>query len=365
MVFLSELVAHPLDTVSLCGKMGYVNNSFDKPKGHTMTIDLTTTRTRSSALMAAALTFENLVQMIGGMVADSSARVYRDTFTRWHAWADQQGITPLDLTYPNVELYLADLAAGGQSKASRQRQLAALRKLAQVLAILDHANPARRAAYESLMLLKVRETDASKPQQRTRRRRALTPKEAEKMLHVWDDLPADGKTPAALAARNQAIVTTFLLTGLRRAELAALKWSDIDFENGVIHVAHGKGDKPRDVAVYGTAALDALNAWHICQPSGYQTVFVNFSKGGRMGTDKPMSTTALYNVVTETAIRAGIAHVTCHDLRRTLITELLATGAPIQDAQAQAGHASGSTTMRYAYAIDARKRRSAGRLRYG
>jgi len=41
-------------------------------------------------------------------------------------------------------------------------------------------------------------------------------------------------------------------------------------------------------------------------------------------------------------------------LRRTLITELLATGSPLADVQAQAGHVQGSTTLRYTGAVDAR-----------
>lgn len=342
-----------------------------------MTTDLTTTTNRAvtsaADVASVAPTWDALVDMIApstgdGMIAASSARIYRDTFARWQAWAaTQEDVTALGLTYKNVAAYLAAL---GQSKASRQRQLAALRKAAEVLAILDFNNPARRAAYESLKLLKVRNGSsapaptASAPTGTRRQRRALTPKEAEKALHVWDE-PTDGVT-AALAARNQAIVATLLATGLRRAELAALRWADVDFENGVITVAHGKGDKTRQAAIYGEtgAALDALRAWQLVQPSGYAHVFTAVLKSGKVGPDAPLTTTALYNVVRDTADRAGIGKIAPHDLRRTLITELVATGA-IHDAQAQAGHVNASTTLRYAVAVDARARRKAGRVRYG
>jgi len=188
--------------------------------------------------------------------------------------------------------------------------------------------------------------------------RALTPREADRLISA----PTAGNK--ALAARNRAIVATLLLTGMRRAEAAALRWSDIDFENGVITVRRGKGGKARVVAVYGEAALTALADWQMYQPTGYQTVFVAVKKNGECGPDRPLTTTAIYEAVTAAAAAVGI-QAKPHDLRRTLITEMLATGGSLQDAQAQAGHASGSTTMRYAYAIDARKRRSAGRLRYG
>ncbi|MCD4685054.1 MAG: tyrosine-type recombinase/integrase, partial [Anaerolineae bacterium] len=75
--------------------------------------------------------------------------------------------------------------------------------------------------------------------------------------------------------------------------------------------------------------------------------------------------TSVYRVVKATEKRAGIEHFSPHDARRTLITELLANGTPLADAQAQAGHSQGSTTLRYAQAADARRRRRQGRVRFG
>lgn len=306
--------------------------------------------------------FDALVDMIaprggGGMVAQSSARLYRDTYTRWSAWCTENAVDALDLNYANVNMYLA---ARETSKSSRQRELAALRKLAEVLAVVDFQNPARRAALDSLKLLRVHD-DHVRAERTERSKRALSPRDAEKMLDVWRD--ADD-VPEALAARNRAIVATLLLTALRRSELRALDWSDVDFDNGVIHVARGKGGKAREVAIFGDAALEALAAWklHALTPDG--AVFTAFRRGGKAQSAR-MTTTAIYNVVVESARRAGVNHVAPHDCRRTLITELLATGASLQDVQAQAGHARGSTTLLYAKPVDARQRRQAARVRYG
>lgn len=49
------------------------------------------------------------------------------------------------------------------------------------------------------------------------------------------------------ACRNRAIVILLLQSGLRSDELRELKLWDLDFENGVINVEHGKGDKRRQV----------------------------------------------------------------------------------------------------------------------
>lgn len=322
-----------------------------------MSTDLTTTTNRQITPAAA---FTQLVDMVApergaGMVAASSARVYRDTFTRWEVWATETGLDPLDLNFNTVRAYLADRDT---SKASQQRELSALRKLAEVLAVVDFNNPQRKAALDSLKLLKVRANEANTSNERSSR--ALTPADADRLLRVWkrDDSPR--------GQRNRAIIAVLLLTGLRRSELAALTWDDIDFANGVIKVRHGKGDKARDAAIYSEAALDALRAWQMVQPTGYKHVFVGLRRGGHFTGDSAMSTTAIWNVVDETADLAGIEHVKPHDLRATLATELLSTGDPVHNVQAQLGHSDSSTTLNhYAKAADARQRRKSGRVRYG
>jgi integrase len=55
------------------------------------------------------------------------------------------------------------------------------------------------------------------------RDRIVSPKQAEALI-------------AALEPRDQVLWATALYAGLRRGELMALLWEDVDFENGVIHV---------------------------------------------------------------------------------------------------------------------------------
>jgi integrase len=299
--------------------------------------------------------FDQLVDMMSGTVAESSYRVYRATYDQWKAWAVQRGINPLEVNFSTVGAFLADREG---TKASKQRELSALRQLAKMLQILDFENPARRAAYESLGMLKVKTTDQSRDNER--QRRALEPHEADKLLRVWrEDASIKGK-------RNRAIIAVLLLSGLRREELTALHWRDIDFTNGVISIRHGKGDKSRQAALFGTEALDALKMWQMEQPIGYSSIFVNLRKGDHFTGDHAMSTTAIWNVVTESAERAGIGHVHPHMLRRTLATELLDQGAPVNHVRDQLGHTNSSTTLNnYTPEIEARQRRKSGRVRYG
>jgi integrase len=87
-------------------------------------------------------------------------------------------------------------------------------------------------------------------------------------------------------------------------------------------------------------------------------------KGGNLGDDAPISSQAIYNVVRETSELTG-DEFKPHDARRTFITEALATGTPLAEVQANAGHAQPSTTLEYAQPGEAAQRRRNLKLRYG
>lgn len=313
------------------------------------------TTTASQGIVVGALpTFEALVNAtLRTLDSERSQRVYRQTFQMWADWTARQGIDPLDgLNGPNVSLFLEDQPV---TKSTRLRQLSALRTLAENLSIVDFQNPAREAAYKSLSKTKAPTAGAVT---RERPKKALSPKEAERALTTWDGNSNRDR-------RNRALIAVLLLAGLRVSEAVALRWQDVDFENGVLHVAHGKGDKVRDAALFGQAGVDALNTWHMAQPSGREYVFCSVSQTDSIGPDTLLDTSNAFRIVQETGRRAGLEHFSPHDARRTLLTELLARGASLADVQAQAGHARGETTLGYAKAVDARRRRQNVQLRYG
>lgn len=295
--------------------------------------------------------FEALIQVTERTLSDGSVRVYQQTYRKWEQWAYEHGLSPLDINGHNVYEFLLDQEV---SKSTRQRMLSALRTLAEMLSILDHGNPIREAAYQTVKRIRVPSEGATES---TRQKRALSQDEAQIVLNIWDE-------DTNMHKRNRAIIATLLMTGIRRSEAAALKWSDIDLDGGVILIRHGKGDKEREVAIFGDIAVEALLTWREAQ--GDRTyVFCTVNKGDNLGPDKPMTPTSIYRVVKATEERAGIEHFSPHDARRTLITALLATGTPLADAQAQAGHSQGSTTLQYAQAADARRRRRQAQIKFG
>jgi len=311
--------------------------------------------------LPAALDFERVAAAaLAGLPSVNSQRVYGQTYRAWASWAADNGLGALDLLPGNVALFLT---AAPTSKATRQRQLSALRRLAQkahTLALLTDPEVARK--FEALRAL-LADVKAPAPVEPVEARDgvALAARDANKLLRVWAALD---RAPTLADMRNRALVALLLATGLRRSEAAGLRWAQVDFDNGVIVGLVGKGDKRRDVAIVGDFALEALADWQLAQPGGYAHVFTPLERGNRPGADRPLSGTDIYRIMQATATAAGVAFKP-HDLRRTFITEALANGTPVQQVQAQAGHARGDTTLSYARAIDARRARKTIKLGYG
>lgn len=309
--------------------------------------------TQTQALTTADNTFDELCELLLDTVADSSARVYKQTLNKWRLWCEAQQFNPLDLTPRQVKAFLS---SDDTTKATRQRQLSALRKLAQMRFILTPGDDEARRLYEALKVIKAPAmSEAAKANERTKK--ALTPAEADKLIRQWHGDSDKEK-------RNRALAAVLLLSGLRRAEAAALVWDDVDFEHGVLTIRHGKRDKAREVPLAGDFALEALKDWQMAQPAGYRYVFTPVKPNGVCGADHAITGTDVYRIWVATCKLAGI-EAKPHDARRTFITEGLATGTPISSMQQIVGHERGETTLRYAQIVDARRMKKELKLRYG
>lgn len=292
---------------------------------------------------------DSIIDMALATVAESSARIYQDTFNRWRKWALLNEVDELNINPFTALSFLRDQDV---TLTTRQRQLSALRKLTQVVAILDHRNDDARRVYEGMKLIKAPKQGAGGKE---RKRRALAPEQVEKLLDVWltDDL---------ISIRNQALIATMFASGARRAEIVALQWHDIDLPHGTLHIRHGKGDKERHAALFGDLAVRALKYWH-AQTEGREYVFCPLINQS-FGEDKPITADTLYHIVDLTGKRAGV-NWKPHDARRTLATELLERDMPLSEVQQQLGHAQANTTMIYAQAGSAASRRKLVDIRYG
>jgi len=142
---------------------------------------------------------------------------------------------------------------------------------------------------------------------------------------------------AALTPFHRIVLMTLYATGVRRAELARLKISDIDSQRMVIHIQGGKGRQDRDVML-SSKLLDALREyWRGLKRKPSRWLF----PGGLSHTaDRPITPKAVYHACRNAAQRAGLQdkNIHPHTLRHCFATHLLEAGADLRTIQLLLGH---------------------------
>jgi integrase/recombinase XerD len=169
----------------------------------------------------------------------------------------------------------------------------------------------------------------------------------------FNDLPllkAPKKLPVVLSpeevtrlieAAPTLLYRTLLLllyaTGLRRAEAAHLKVSDIDSSLMLIHVHQGKGSRDRELPLT-QKLLEALREyWRAAKIK--PRVYLFPTRRGPTEQEKPISDKTVWNACHEAALRAGLSkRIGPHTLRHSFATHLLEAGTDLRTIQLLLGH---------------------------
>lgn len=218
----------------------------------------------------------------------------------------------------------------------------------------------------------------TEPGQKAEQRRALT---AEEQQWIWD-------TPH----RGQPVAVIMMLSGLRRGELAALTWNDVDLKARTITVnktiEYPPNEPPRlrhltkSAAGMRTVDIPKKLADYMEAMPRDNLLVIHSAKGGVMTESAWISLWSSYmrvlNIKYGTRTPADlermkkpgqhkfdmtIPHITLHWLRHTFCTLLYLSGVDVVQACAQMGHADVSTTLRIYTHLDAiHKRKSVDKL---
>jgi site-specific recombinase XerD len=151
---------------------------------------------------------------------------------------------------------------------------------------------------------------------------------------------------ATTCLKHQAALSVAYGAGLRVAEVAALKVSDIDSERMLLKVERGKGGRYRN-AMLPADLLTLLREWW---KAGRQQGVMHRTGWLFPGQDamKPISTRHLHRIVVEAARAAEIPkRVGPHTLRHSFATHLLEDGVDVRVIQVLLGHAKLETTALY------------------
>ncbi len=167
--------------------------------------------------------------------------------------------------------------------------------------------------------------------------------------------------------RFYPLLATAFYTGLRRGEILALQWSDVDFSRGVIHVrrslVHGQLTTPKSGRARDVVLAPRLAAIYFDVLAARQTEALAF--GWREApewvfpvaseTGGPMDEANLersWRLVRRKAQRRGVRRLWFHCSRHTFASLALAAGHSVKWVADQLGHADPALTLRvYAHLI--------------
>ena len=175
----------------------------------------------------------------------------------------------------------------------------------------------------------------------------------DEMAGFLSSLPADD--PAT--KRNAAILELLYSSGLRVGELVSLRMRDISMESKTVRVT-GKGRKVRIVPV-GEKALCALREYLDVRPAVVGAEFQSgideplfLNRQGKVGfkSGAGISARSVARILKDAVGKSkGVnRRLSPHGMRHSFATHLLESGADLRAIQEMLGHASLSTTQRYA-----------------
>ena len=163
-----------------------------------------------------------------------------------------------------------------------------------------------------------------------------------------------------LGFRDRVIMEVFFATGMRLSELISLAVGDLNFDEGLILIKHGKGQKQRLVPM-GEAARNWLAEYLenvrpvLAKKNQGEAVFLN--RFGR-GMDKNGWQKKLAQYVKAAGIKKNF---TTHCFRHQLATSMLEHGADTRHIQEILGHETLKTTQRYLHVVKAELKKIHGK----
>ena len=323
---------------------------------------LTTTNTNTTTAAFAPIGFD--ASILAGQVGQSSIKMYARDFAEYHntegtGWADLAGFNPLaPATFARFRAYLASETTLTRkppfkpySPNTVNRMLTSVRSVMTAAAEQGFIDRETADGFRDLKGVKTAALrDRMKP---GNGRHRIEPSDMRCILDKPDTSTLVGKRDAALLATLQS-------SGLRVSELVGLTVGNLTTTKGKRgQVAHlivnvmGKGQsEPRD-AYISVEAYAKIMAWLDARPVMSQHIFTAMNDGlhGNVTapTTEPMTTVGAWKLVQRYAKRCGLSHISTHDFRRFVGTQLAADD--IRKAQKALGHADINTTARH-YVLD-------------
>lgn len=282
---------------------------------------------------------EDLGEVLENARSPATRAAYDSCIRQWKTFAADHGLSTFPVSPQGLIVWLMQGRKEGKAFSTLRRRCAALSRWHEVR---GEASPTADPQVREVLrgLSRVMKTAPTK-------KRALTADLVRAMVEV-----IDVSTPKGL--RDRALVLVGFGTGMRRSELAALRWEHVqlDSEGVALFIAESKTDQegegvwigvPRMYALGDLCPVVALRAWRdATDPVDGATVFQCAPK-------------TVARVVKRYLDRIGedADEFGAHSFRSGYITEARRSGASLDDIMAQTRHTSERVARSYIQRVDA------------
>ena len=198
------------------------------------------------------------------------------------------------------------------------------------------------------------------PSAKAREMQVLAPEEIQRLL---------------IQAKEDGCFELLLLelsTGLRRGEICALRWDDLNFKTGELQVKR-QVHRVKGELVVSEPKTKASNR-SVILPAPVLIVLSNYKIETNsvwmfpspLNSDSPRDPTAVRKRLTTILKRADCKHIRFHDLRHTFATASLEHGMDIKTLSTIIGHVSTATTLNvYSHVTDEMRKTAAAKIDRG
>ena len=279
-------------------------------------------------------------------VSERTLLAYGKDLERFAAYCVNYGLSPESAASPDVERFIADLSAERIAPVSVNRALSSL-----------------RGFYRWLIRFGKRADDPSADIRNLKTPGNLPEFLWEGEMAAFAALPE--KEGILWPSRDKALILVMYSAGLRISELVSLSVDSLDESLEGARVL-GKGNKERSV-FFSEEASTALSAYLFERKLRVKAALKSAGKTRAAPTNRvfinrhggPISVSGVRWIINCYGGRAGLGkHVHPHALRHSFATHLVNSGCDVRIVQEMLGHASVSTTQRYAH-LDMERLRAA------
>lgn len=163
-----------------------------------------------------------------------------------------------------------------------------------------------------------------------------------------------------------------LCTGMRRGEIVALLWDDLNIQTGELHICRQATTVHGNIHICAPKTKSSIRT--LILPPDIVKILAEYKKRinsrwmfpSPVKEDAPYHPSAVRKVLDRTLKRAECKHVRFHDLRHTFATNALANGMDVKTLSAIIGHISSETTLNiYTHITDNMQRSAANKIEQG